>query len=132
MNEYEASNSAGRKDDTTKNHPSYILSDMHAGVAGVIDVAEFGARKYAARGWKTVPNAIERYSEALLRHTLAYAAGELIDTDSKLPHLAHIAWNAMALQQLRLDCVQPPQLGQVVAVTEEQALQHTNLARYNK
>lgn len=89
-----------RKDDAHKLHPSYILSHMPQAFEAVIDVAEYGAAKYSPNGWKEVPQGQERYKEALLRHVLAYAAGEVHDTESKRQHLAHAAWNCLAIMQL--------------------------------
>lgn len=89
-----------RKDDANKYHPSYILSQMPQALQKVFAVAEYGANKYSPNGWKEVPDGIERYKEALLRHVLAYAAGQMMDTESGHQHLAHAAWNCLALMQL--------------------------------
>lgn len=56
----------------------------------------YGARKYTPHGWLTVPNGIERYSEAMLRHWLKEQTGEACDPDTDLLHAAHLAWNALA------------------------------------
>ena len=56
-------------------------------------VLTFGAQKYEAHGWKTVPKAVERYQAALLRHMSALQKGEEYDTDSGLPHVYHIGCN---------------------------------------
>ena len=37
------------------------------------------------------------YKAALFRHLTAFEEGEIYDKESKLPHLAHMAWNAIAL-----------------------------------
>ena len=63
-------------------------------------VGTFGANKYTDNGWQEVDNGIERYSNALLRHYLNFKAGKEIDEESKLPHLAHLAWNALAILEL--------------------------------
>lgn len=61
-------------------------------------VLEFGATKYPSDNWrKNLP--IESAINSLLRHVLAHANGEEIDTESGRPHLAHAAVNAlMALE----------------------------------
>lgn len=59
------------------------------GLAAVVDVLEFGARKYAPGNWRKVPDARQRYTDALLRHVVAYAGGETHDPESSLHHLAH-------------------------------------------
>lgn len=55
----------------------------------VVDVLEFGARKYAPGQWQRVPNARARYIDAAFRHLVAAAKGDDEDPESGLPHLAH-------------------------------------------
>lgn len=71
-------------------------------INAVAAVSTFGASKYAWKGWETVPEGIERYSDALVRHLLAEGTGELQDSDSGLLHAAHGAWNALARLELLL------------------------------
>ena len=66
-------------------------------VEAVAKVMTFGAKKYAPDGWKSVPNAVDRYNSAMLRHMAALQGGELIDPDSGLPHSDHVACNALFL-----------------------------------
>lgn len=68
----------------------------------VAAVSTFGASKYAWKGWETVPEGFERYSDAMVRHLLAEGTGETSDNDSGLLHAAHAAWNALARLELRL------------------------------
>lgn len=69
----------------------------------VAAVSLFGFQKYGEWGaWRNVPDAKPRYTDALMRHLIAYATGEKIDPDSNLPHLALAAWNAMAILELDL------------------------------
>ena len=60
-----------------------------AALQEIVKVLQAGAVKYLPDNWMRVPNAIERYREALLRHVIADANGELIDKDYGLLHLAH-------------------------------------------
>lgn len=76
----------GRKDDTGKRQWSLIPWDV---VEDVVQVLEFGAKKYAPENWKKVPNARERYFDALMRHVLAWRSGEQNDPETGLNHLAH-------------------------------------------
>lgn len=62
----------------------------------VAAVSTFGAKKYAWKGWETVPDGIERYSDALGRHLLEEGRGHVYDQDSGLLIAAHTAWNALA------------------------------------
>jgi hypothetical protein len=71
-------------------------------IEAVAAVSTFGARKYAWKGWETVPEGIERYSDALVRHLIAEAKGQILDADSGLTHAAHAAWNALAVLELKL------------------------------
>jgi hypothetical protein len=73
------------------------LSSVYA----VAEVMTFGAKKYSPNGWKTVPDAINRYTAAMLRHMTAIQNGEVIDPDSGLPHADHVACNALFLSWLR-------------------------------
>lgn len=61
------------------------------------EVLTFGARKYAPNSWQTVPNAPERYLDALIRHLEAHRSGELYDPESNLPHVYHLLCNAAFL-----------------------------------
>lgn len=67
------------------------------GTAAVRDVYTFGAEKYAPNTWQKLENGYERYKAAMFRHVLAHEQGEMRDRESGLPHLAHAAWNALAM-----------------------------------
>lgn len=66
-------------------------------VEKLVEVYTFGAQKYAPNTWQNLPDGYNRYKAAMLRHLTAYEKGESIDPDSKLNHLYHTAWNALAL-----------------------------------
>lgn len=68
----------------------------------VAEVSTFGASKYAWKGWETVPDGINRYANAGMRHMLKRSMGELRDPDSGLLHAAHEAWNSLAVLELML------------------------------
>ena len=55
----------------------------------VIDVLEYGARKYAPDNWKFVPNSKQRYFDACMRHITARQLGEIKDPESGHSHIAH-------------------------------------------
>lgn len=71
-------------------------------ITAVAAVSTFGASKYAWKGWETVPEGFERYSDALVRHLIREGEGELLDPDSGLLHCAAVAWNALARLELKL------------------------------
>jgi hypothetical protein len=60
-------------------------------VRQVVRVLTYGAFKYAPNNWQLVQNARERYAAAALRHFAAWHGGEILDGESRLPHLAHAA-----------------------------------------
>lgn len=74
----------GRKDDAGKLR--WSLLPLRA-MKSVVEVLEYGARKYSEGGWKSVSR--QRYVEAAFRHMVAIADGEKLDAESGLPHAAH-------------------------------------------
>lgn len=63
----------------------------------IVRVLMWGAKTYAPDNWKSVADRRERYKEALMRHSIAYAKGEITDKDTQESHLACIGCNAMFL-----------------------------------
>lgn len=57
----------------------------------IIKVLEFGAAFYQVDNWQGVPDARRRYYDATMRHVEAWWKGELKDSETGLPHLAHAA-----------------------------------------
>src|SRR5690606_29770818 len=53
------------KDDKGKVRPTLLPIE---GIEGMLEVMEYGAKKYCVGGWREVPNAEARYKDALLRH----------------------------------------------------------------
>lgn len=62
----------------------------------VCRVFAYGAEvKYSRDNYKLVPGlSLETYIQSMWRHLMQYLRGEDTDTESKLPHLAHLACNA--------------------------------------
>lgn len=98
LNQHES----GAKLDAGKPRLSLVFHGFARALRAVGEVGSFGAAKYTDNGWMDVQNGIERYNDALLRHELCAATGEFSDPDSGLPHLAHLAWNALAILELTL------------------------------
>lgn len=90
----------GAKDDSVKPRTDLVLGGFSRALWEVSQVGTFGANKYTDNGWMEVPNGIERYLSALLRHYFKYRMGEVNDYESGLPHLSHMAWNALAVLEL--------------------------------
>jgi len=92
----------GAKFDDGKVRMGLVIGGFSRALVGVGVVATFGAAKYSDNGWKHVDDGVARYTDAMHRHFLAEAGGELVDGDSGLMHAAHAAWNALARLELLL------------------------------
>lgn len=68
--------------------PRYELIPWEA-VDQVAWVLTFGAEKYEEDNWQRVPSGVKRYLGSAFRHLTDHAKGELLDPQSKMPHLAH-------------------------------------------
>lgn len=83
----------GIKYDTGKPRLFEMIEDFKEPLIEVAKVWAFGADKYEKHNWAYVDNAIDRYSNALIRHMLE---GDGTDQESELLHASHVAWNALA------------------------------------
>lgn len=92
----------GAKLDAGKARPGMVLGGFARALLAVAEVGTYGAAKYSDNGWTAVPGGRERYDDAGMRHRLARWAGEERDRESQLLHLAHEAWNALAVLELEL------------------------------
>ena len=87
-----------KKHDNEKPMISLVESSF---IVGIAEVLTFGSKKYGIDNWKSATDKdIRRIKDSLLRHTLAYTAGELLDEETHLSHTYHIACNAMFLNYL--------------------------------
>ena len=91
---------AGLKYDQGKNRLDLIDPEF---ITGTGKVLRHGAEKYDANSWQQIDDGVNRYYAALLRHLMAWRAGEVFDPDSGLPHLYHCACNIMFLIYLTKD-----------------------------
>ena len=87
----------GAKLDHGKVQMGLVFGGFARSLEEVGKVATYGANKYTPDGWKHVPNPVERYTNAMLRHWVAYSKGEVLDKDTGLSHFAHFTWNALAV-----------------------------------
>lgn len=92
----------GAKLDAGKNRVGLVVGGFSRALQAVGRVGTFGAGKYSPDGWITVPNGVERYTDAMYRHLLDEAAGETLDPQTGIQHAAHAAWNALARLDLML------------------------------
>lgn len=70
-------------------------------LADVAKVLTFGAKKYKPNNWRNNTD-LDRYFGAAMRHMEAARSGELLDSETGLPHLAHATANMMFLHHLCL------------------------------
>ena len=91
----------GAKLDAGKTRTGLMVSGFHNSLSRVAEVTTFGAQKYTPNGWLSVPNADDRYTDAIYRHLLA-DCNHRLDPESNIEHLAHAAWNILAVLELRL------------------------------
>ena len=93
---------AGSKLDAGKNRLGLVFGGFARALEEVGRVGTFGANKYTDNGWQSVPNGIDRYTDAMYRHLMKEAQGEAIDPDSGTFHAAQAAWNALARLDLMI------------------------------
>lgn len=98
----------GSKLDAGKCRLGLVLHGFARALTEVGKVGTYGADKYSAHGWVSVPNGQDRYTDAMYRHLLREACGEAVDPETQLSHAAHAAWNALArLDLLMREAEQP-------------------------
>lgn len=90
----------GKKHDKGKNRLGLVWSGFINALEEVGRVGTFGAEKYGAGNWQHVKNGQERYTDAMLRHWTEIEKGNKFDKETKLLHLSHMAWNALAILEL--------------------------------
>jgi len=86
----------GAKLDAGKNRLGLVFSGFALALQAVGAVGTYGANKYTDEGWKAVPDANKRYTDAMLRHIFKEFSGEHLDQETGFLHAAHAAWNALA------------------------------------
>ena len=91
-----------KKYDQGKLMVGLMKKDFARALLAVAEVTTYGMNKYNQPGsWRLIENALVRYEDALGRHDLL---GQLEERcpESGLLHLAHRAWNALAILELAL------------------------------
>lgn len=102
------SSSEGMKHDSAKPQMDLLL-DFSLALQEIGKVATYGANKYAPGNWLLVEGAERRYMAALLRH-LMQSKTEGQDQETGIDHLAHVAWNALAVLELKLRSIDTNQV----------------------
>lgn len=92
-----------KKYDVGKPMVGLVKEDFPLALLEIGKIARYGILKYEERGsWKKVEDGFNRYKDALGRHDLQ-SQYEDIDEESGHLHLAHMAWNCLALLQFYLE-----------------------------
>ena len=86
--DYKAKIAAGIGAKDKKGKPDWSLVDLK-NLEGLVRGLEYGAKKYARDNWKKVPDPINSYYAATIRHLSEWWSGEEIDKESHLNHLYH-------------------------------------------
>lgn len=68
----------------------------------VAGVSATGASKYTWKGWESVPDGVQRYTDALVRHVIGESIDGPYDYDTGLLHKSQAAWNALAALEIYL------------------------------
>lgn len=92
----------GAKVDGGKPRMGLVLGAFSKALEEVGEVGTFGADKYSDNGWQQVPDGINRYMDAALRHIFK-SFREDIDPDSGRLHMAHGAWCLLAILEKTLE-----------------------------
>ena len=92
----------GRKDDFKDGKLRWDLLPLDL-IEMIVEVYDFGAKKYAPDTWKQLADGENRYRGAALRHLAAHEKGELRDPESGLLHMQHFCWNAIALMYFAME-----------------------------
>ena len=96
-------NGKGKKYDSGKSMVGTLCRVFPRALLGVGQCIAFGTKKYPKPdNWKLVDRAFTRYQDSMMRHYLKFLAGQEKDSETKLLHLKHMVWNALAVLELYL------------------------------
>lgn len=93
----------GKKYDSDKSMVGTLCRVFPRALLGIGQCIEFGTHKYPnPKNWQLVEKGFERYQDSMMRHYLKFLAGQDKDSETKLLHLKHMVWNALAVLELYL------------------------------
>lgn len=64
-------------------------------IDAIVEIQQYGARKYLPNSWQHVKNGKQRYLAATLRHISLRQQGQIYDKESGKPHLYHALCSLM-------------------------------------
>jgi len=82
-----------------KREMAYVL-DFPKAMDELCKVMEYGAAKYEKDNWKKGGKPDDEYLSACMRHLYQHRNGNSVDPESDCRHIAHAAWNLLALLEL--------------------------------
>ena len=98
-NPYMNKQNEGIKYDEQKPKMGFLFKSFPNALRKVSKQNDYGANKYSPMNWKHVSS--ERYEDALSRHLILALENPNAIDESGQEHLAAVAWNALALIELR-------------------------------
>lgn len=84
----------------TKDGCASAIADVVKVLSFAVRPKDQGGKGYVPHSWRQVPEGRRRYLSAMYRHLAAIERGEEVDDESGLPHLAHVATNALFLAEI--------------------------------
>ncbi len=79
-----------------------VLQYFPRSLRAVANLSLKGSKKYAWKGWETVPDGENRYGDAAARHILDEVTEGPMDNNTGELHATAVAWNALARLELIL------------------------------
>jgi len=79
------------------------IREFGSAIRKVVSVMQQGAIKYEDGNWLLGGKPDKEYLDSLDRHVQLFTEGEIYDKDSGNHHMAHAAWNCLALLRLNAD-----------------------------
>ncbi len=93
---------SGVKYESEKPRVDLLIDGCPLAIEAISQVLTFGAKKYSDHNWQKVEGGEQRYKAAMMRHVLASAKGEKVDSETGLSHLAHAACCVLFMLELEL------------------------------
>ena len=94
----EEHNEEGIKYDNGKPLAGDMIMIFPHALMGVAKCIEWGSHKYPQTdNYIRLKNGYKRYMNGIMRHLLKMMLGQQYDDETKLPHIYHVCWNALAI-----------------------------------
>ena len=98
LDDTEEHNEEGVKYDDGKPLAGDMIMIFPHALMGVAKCIEWGSHKYPQTdNYIRLKNGYKRYMNGIMRHLLKMMLGQEYDDETKLPHIYHVCWNALAI-----------------------------------